>query len=105
MYAAFLPLANILELAAETAMLCLGAALGYCDPRTLTLSGAEPRGALEEFRPTAMAAVPKVGGAGGCGRTAVKRRSNGGRTGGRGRSRRGICRWCPGIAPRSGAAP
>ena len=65
MYAAFLPLAHILELAAETAMLCLGAALGYCDPRTLTLSGAEPRGALEEFRPTAMAAVPKVGGAGG----------------------------------------
>ncbi len=49
-YAAFLPLAHILELAAEHAMLCCGAALGYCDPRTLTPSGAEPRGALEEFR-------------------------------------------------------
>jgi len=59
-YAAFLPLAHILELAAEHAMLCCGAALGYCDPRTLTIAGAEPRGALEEFRPTAMAAVPKI---------------------------------------------
>ncbi len=49
-YAAFLPLAHILELAAEHSMLCCGAALGYCDPRTLTPSGAEPRGALEEYR-------------------------------------------------------
>eukprot|EP00960_Hanusia_phi_P033133 750298-Hanusia_phi.AAC.3 len=59
-YAAFLPLAHILELAAENAQLSIGSALGYCDPRTLTSSGSEPLGALEEFKPTLMAAVPKI---------------------------------------------
>ena len=32
----------------------------YADPRTLTQSGAEPHGALQEFRPTTMPGVPKV---------------------------------------------
>eukprot|EP00286_Rhodomonas_abbreviata_P024796 CAMPEP_0181301956 /NCGR_PEP_ID=MMETSP1101-20121128/7706_1 /TAXON_ID=46948 /ORGANISM="Rhodomonas abbreviata, Strain Caron Lab Isolate" /LENGTH=751 /DNA_ID=CAMNT_0023407307 /DNA_START=32 /DNA_END=2287 /DNA_ORIENTATION=+ len=60
LYSAFLPLAHIFELAAENSMLAIGAAIGYCDPRTLTISGAEPRGALEEFKPTFIAAVPKI---------------------------------------------
>jgi len=59
-YAAFLPLAHIFELCSEHSQLAIGCALGFCDPRTLTQSGAEPRGALEEFRPTIMAAVPKI---------------------------------------------
>jgi long-chain acyl-CoA synthetase len=59
-FAAFLPLAHILALAAEQSQLAVGAAIGYCDPRTLTNSGAEPKGALAEFRPTIMAAVPKI---------------------------------------------
>jgi len=59
-FAAFLPLAHILALVAEQSQLAVGAAIGYCDPRTLTTSGAEPRGALAEFKPTVMAAVPKI---------------------------------------------
>ena len=59
-FAAFLPLAHILALVAEQSQLAVGAAIGYCDPRTLTTSGAEPKGALAEFRPTIMAAVPKI---------------------------------------------
>lgn len=60
LYSAFLPLAHIFELGAENSMLAIGAAIGYCDPRTLTQSGAEPIGALEEFKPTFIAAVPKI---------------------------------------------
>lgn len=59
-FAAFLPLAHILALVAEQSQLAVGAAIGYCDPRTLTLSGSEPVGALAEFKPTIMAAVPKI---------------------------------------------
>uniref|UniRef100_A0A7S1EAA8 AMP-dependent synthetase/ligase domain-containing protein n=1 Tax=Hemiselmis andersenii TaxID=464988 RepID=A0A7S1EAA8_HEMAN len=59
-YAAFLPAAHILELCSEHGQMAIGCALGFCDPRTLTISGAEPHGALQEFRPTLMAAVPKI---------------------------------------------
>ncbi|KAJ1473252.1 AMP-binding enzyme-domain-containing protein [Baffinella frigidus] len=59
-YPCYLPLAHIFELSAENSHLANGSALGYCDPRTLTASGAEPCGALEEFKPTFMAAVPKI---------------------------------------------
>jgi len=59
-YPCYLPLAHIFELSAENSHLAVGSALGYCDPRTLTQSGAEPHGALEEFKPTFMAAVPKI---------------------------------------------
>jgi long-chain acyl-CoA synthetase len=59
-YAAFLPAAHILELCSEHGQMAFGAALGFCDPRTLTISGAEPHGALVEFKPTIMAAVPKI---------------------------------------------
>ena len=38
----------------------------YADPRTLTQSGAEPHGALQEFRPTTMPGVPKVERHGSC---------------------------------------
>eukprot|EP00918_Siedleckia_nematoides_P023790 GHVU01051344.1.p1 GENE.GHVU01051344.1~~GHVU01051344.1.p1 ORF type:complete len:732 (+),score=185.52 GHVU01051344.1:2-2197(+) len=59
-FAAFLPLAHILALVAEQSQLAVGAAIGYCDPRTLTNSGSEPVGALAAFKPTIMAAVPKI---------------------------------------------
>lgn len=59
-FASFLPLAHILALVAEQSQLAVGSAIGYCDPRTLTNSGAEPKGALAEFKPTIMAAVPKI---------------------------------------------
>eukprot|EP00285_Hemiselmis_virescens_P018878 CAMPEP_0173379554 /NCGR_PEP_ID=MMETSP1356-20130122/2452_1 /TAXON_ID=77927 ORGANISM="Hemiselmis virescens, Strain PCC157" /NCGR_SAMPLE_ID=MMETSP1356 /ASSEMBLY_ACC=CAM_ASM_000847 /LENGTH=754 /DNA_ID=CAMNT_0014332911 /DNA_START=52 /DNA_END=2316 /DNA_ORIENTATION=+ len=59
-YAAFLPAAHILELCSEHGQMAIGCALGFCDPRTLTISGAEPHGALQEFKPTLMAAVPKI---------------------------------------------
>ena len=59
-FAAFLPLAHILALVAEQSQLAVGAAIGYCDPRTLTQSGSEPVGALAAFKPTIMAAVPKI---------------------------------------------
>mmetsp|Transcript_46360 Transcript_46360/g.100815 ORF Transcript_46360/g.100815 Transcript_46360/m.100815 type:complete len:745 (-) Transcript_46360:100-2334(-) len=62
MYIGYLPLAHILELAAEMYFYGSGNAIGYADPKTL-LAGPErcyPTGGLEEFRPTLMAGVPKV---------------------------------------------
>lgn len=62
MYIGYLPLAHILELAAELYFYGMGNCIGYSDPKTL-LHGPEkcyPTGGLEEFRPTLMAGVPKV---------------------------------------------
>lgn len=58
--AAFLPLAHIFELVAEFGSLGTGTCLCYCDPKTLTPAGAYPIGALEQYKPTFMIAVPKL---------------------------------------------
>jgi len=84
-YLAYLPAAHILELAAETTMFTYGAEIGYSCPKTISSKGAcrldEASGKLHEdakmaypaddtqnfapggiqaFRPTFMAAVPKI---------------------------------------------
>jgi long-chain acyl-CoA synthetase len=59
-YLGYLPLAHILEMLAEFTMLAMGCTIAYADPRSLTATGAYPIGALEEFQPTLMAAVPKI---------------------------------------------
>jgi long-chain acyl-CoA synthetase len=75
-YLAYLPAAHILELVAELAMLSFGCAVGYADPRTISSKGACRRkddgslqfkpdldnapGAIQEFKPTVMAGVPKI---------------------------------------------
>lgn len=61
-YLGYLPLAHILEMAAEFTYYGLGHTVGYADPKTL-LGGPEkcyPHGGLDEFKPTLMAGVPKV---------------------------------------------
>ena len=84
-YLAYLPAAHILELAAESTMFTFGAEIGYSDPKTISSKGAcrldEATGKLHEdakmaypadeaqnfapggiqaFRPTFLAAVPKI---------------------------------------------
>lgn len=59
-YLGYLPLAHILELMAEIAVISLGATICYADPKTLTSKGSYPKGALEQYRPTMMAGVPKI---------------------------------------------
>jgi len=77
-YLAYLPAAHILEFTAEMSMLAHGAKLGFADPRTISSKGAlrklpdgslngeptgfgsNPPGAIQEFGPTCMAAVPKI---------------------------------------------
>mmetsp|Transcript_25743 Transcript_25743/g.67542 ORF Transcript_25743/g.67542 Transcript_25743/m.67542 type:complete len:817 (-) Transcript_25743:202-2652(-) len=75
-YLAYLPAAHILELTVEVVMFSIGGCLGYADPRTISSKGAvrqlpdgaindqpkypNPPGAIQEFRPTVMAGVPKV---------------------------------------------
>ena len=59
-YLAYLPLAHIMELMAEHAMFAAGCELCYADPKTLTVKGSYPIGALEEFSPTHMVGVPKI---------------------------------------------
>merc|ERR1719499_1191308 len=75
-YLAYLPAAHILELIAEISMFSLGAAVGFACPRTISSKGAcrklpdgslnfkagypYPPGGIQEFRPSAMAAVPKI---------------------------------------------
>ena len=75
-YLGYLPQSHILEFCAELTCLALGMHIGYADPRTLTSTGAvrerpdgpinqkpewpDPQGAIQEFRPTFMAGVPKV---------------------------------------------
>jgi len=80
-YLAYLPAAHILELTAEMLFFGIGGCLGYADPRTISSKGALRQmpdgslngtagyplpnfqgapGAIQEFRPTMMAAVPKI---------------------------------------------
>lgn len=59
-YLGYLPLAHILELMAEFCMISQGCCICYADPKTLTTTGAYPIGALEQYGPTVMAAVPKI---------------------------------------------
>eukprot|EP00697_Spironema_sp_BW2_P016177 gnl/Spiro4/7307_TR3823_c0_g1_i1.p1 gnl/Spiro4/7307_TR3823_c0_g1~~gnl/Spiro4/7307_TR3823_c0_g1_i1.p1 ORF type:complete len:721 (+),score=217.50 gnl/Spiro4/7307_TR3823_c0_g1_i1:48-2165(+) len=57
-YLAYLPLAHVLEMMAETAVLAYGGCICYGTPRSL--ASAIPRGDLAEYRPTIMAGVPKT---------------------------------------------
>ena len=60
-YAAFLPLAHVLELIIENALIMGGAALGYCNARTLVDSAMKNcKGDLHELGPTLMAGVPVI---------------------------------------------
>mmetsp|Transcript_8278 Transcript_8278/g.11398 ORF Transcript_8278/g.11398 Transcript_8278/m.11398 type:complete len:716 (-) Transcript_8278:97-2244(-) len=59
-YLGYLPLAHILELAAEFGCVFAGCTICYADPKSLTATGATPIGALEQFSPTIMAGVPKI---------------------------------------------
>lgn len=59
-YLGYLPLAHIFELGVEFALIAMGATIGYGCPKTLTVKGSYPIGALEEFRPTLLVGVPKV---------------------------------------------
>lgn len=75
-YIAYLPAAHILELMAELSMFSLGCAVGFACPKTISSKGAcrvrpdgvvntkpgypYPPGAIQEFRPTVMVAVPKI---------------------------------------------
>lgn len=59
-YLAYLPLAHIMELMAEFILLAMGCTLCYADPKSLTQTGAYPTGALENYKPTIMVAVPKI---------------------------------------------
>jgi len=56
----YLPLAHILELSAENACMCAGAAIGYGNPRHLTDRTCKPMGDIRAVRPTMMAGVPRV---------------------------------------------
>jgi len=56
----YLPCAHIMELLAEVTIVGIGATIAYADPKTLTTKGSYPKGALEQFQPTLMAAVPKI---------------------------------------------
>ncbi|KAJ3616934.1 hypothetical protein Zmor_008932 [Zophobas morio] len=63
-YIAYLPLAHILELVAEMALLSVGASLGFGSPSTLSCSSPRiksgTKGDLVALRPTLMAAVPAI---------------------------------------------
>eukprot|EP00759_Apiculatamorpha_spiralis_P056654 PhF_6_TR8279/c0_g1_i2/m.12673/K01897/ACSL, fadD; long-chain acyl-CoA synthetase len=59
-YVGYLPLAHILELAAESVILSQGCMVGYGNPRTLTDTSARPHGDLKEFKPTVFAGVPRI---------------------------------------------
>lgn len=61
-YLGYLPLAHILELAAEHGCLFSGATIAYGNPRTLVAKpgGAKYYGDIEIFSPTILAGVPRV---------------------------------------------
>ena len=59
-YVAFLPLAHILEFAAENVFLLHGALVCFGGPRTLSSTSAKPRGDLEEYKPVAVLGVPRI---------------------------------------------
>lgn len=57
---AYLPLAHIFELVTEMGSFGMGVTLCYADPKCLTPTGSYPMGALEQYKPTVMIAVPKI---------------------------------------------
>ncbi|KAH3813357.1 fatty acid CoA ligase Acsl3-like [Dreissena polymorpha] len=63
-YIAYLPLAHVLELSAETASLSHGVAIGYSSPLTLTDQSSKVKkgsqGDISVLKPTLMAAVPVI---------------------------------------------
>eukprot|EP00538_Stauroneis_constricta_P006399 CAMPEP_0119557716 /NCGR_PEP_ID=MMETSP1352-20130426/9293_1 /TAXON_ID=265584 /ORGANISM="Stauroneis constricta, Strain CCMP1120" /LENGTH=721 /DNA_ID=CAMNT_0007604857 /DNA_START=65 /DNA_END=2230 /DNA_ORIENTATION=+ len=59
-YLAYLPLAHIMELMVEFVMISNGCSMCYADPKSLTTTGAYPIGALEQYGPSLMVAVPKI---------------------------------------------
>lgn len=63
-YLAYLPLAHVLELAAECTMCAVGASIGYGTPLTLTDTSNKikkgTRGDASELKPTLMTAVPAI---------------------------------------------
>jgi len=63
-YLAYLPLAHIMEMAAETVMFALGCCVGYGSPQTLTDSGLKlapgTKGDAPTLRPTFMVFAPTV---------------------------------------------
>lgn len=65
-YIAFLPLAHVLELCAESALLCVGGNIGYASSQTLKDDQAfdaetgHPAGDIKTLKPTLMAAVPLI---------------------------------------------
>jgi len=75
-YLAYLPAAHILELIAELTNFAMGSEICFADPKTISSKGAcrqkpdgtlnlkpeypHPPGAIQEFRPTIMAGVPKI---------------------------------------------
>lgn len=59
-YLGYLPLAHIMELMAEFCCISMGLSICYADPKTLTTKGSYPIGALEQYSPTIMVAVPKI---------------------------------------------
>ncbi|XVF81417.1 hypothetical protein PTKIN_Ptkin15bG0153300 [Pterospermum kingtungense] len=63
-YYAYLPLAHVLELVAESLMLCAGCAIGYGSPLTLTDTSSKimkgTKGDVSVLKPTLMATVPAI---------------------------------------------
>ncbi|XP_076811732.1 long-chain-fatty-acid--CoA ligase 4-like [Clavelina lepadiformis] len=63
-YIGYLPLAHVLELAAENIMICGGAKIGYSSPLTLSDRSSRikkgSKGDASVLRPTLMAAVPEI---------------------------------------------
>lgn len=59
-YLGYLPLAHIMEMMAEFAIISSGCSICYSDPKSLSAKGSYPLGALEQFSPTLMVAVPKI---------------------------------------------
>lgn len=49
-----------MELMAEFVMIALGCSICYSDPKSLSSKGSYPLGALEQYSPTLMVAVPKI---------------------------------------------
>ncbi|KAJ4730242.1 Long chain acyl-CoA synthetase [Melia azedarach] len=63
-YLAYLPLAHVFELAAESVMLCAGCAIGYGSTLTMTDNSSKikkgTKGDVSVLKPTLMAAVPAI---------------------------------------------
>jgi long-chain acyl-CoA synthetase len=59
-YLAYLPAAHIMEFMVEFTVIAFGGTLAFADPKSLTQTGSYPVGALEQYKPTLMVAVPKI---------------------------------------------